>query len=92
MHYCQNCGAKIESNQKVCSLCGYNLGEKESDSDKNAGISELELDVLQLRKQMLKQLKKARISAFSPWIVIMPIAFFVIFFGFVILIVLIARG
>lgn len=58
----------------------------------NKNMSDRELDVLQLRKQIRKQLKKVRTSAFSPWIVILPIAFCVIFFGFVLLIILIARG
>ena len=92
MHYCQNCGAEIESNQKICSLCGHNLGEKEPDSDKEVGITELIPNVLQLRKEMLKQIKEERRTAFSPWIVIGPIAFFIIFFGFVLLIILITRG
>lgn len=90
MHYCQNCGAEIESNQKVCSLCGYNLGKKESDSDEDAGITEIDPKIL--RSEMLKQLKKARVSAFSPWMAIVPIAFFIVFFGFVLLIILITRG
>ena len=83
MDYCQNCGAEIEDSQKVCSLCGYTLGEKEPDSDKDAGITELIPNVLLLRKEMLKQIKEERRTAFSPWIVIAPVAFLIFFFGFV---------
>ena len=91
MPYCQNCGAVIESNQKVCSLCGYNLGEKEPDSDIDARITEKVPNILYLQKEMRKQIKEARRSTFSPWIAIMPIAFFIIFFVFVISIILIIR-
>ena len=90
MHYCQNCGAKIESDERFCSLCGYNFGVNSSDVDKDARITELEQKIARL--EMRKQVKKARTSNFSPWIAIMSIAFFIIFFGFVLLITLIARG
>ena len=90
MYYCQNCGAKIESDEKVCSLCGYNFGEKEPDVDKDARITELEQKIILL--EMRKQVKNVRSHAFSPWIAIMPIAFFIIFFGFVLCILLITRG
>ena len=90
MNYCQNCGAKIESDERFCSLCGYNFGVNRSDVDKDARIAELEQKIARL--EVRKQVEKVRTSNFSPWIAILPIAFFVIFFGFVLLIILITRG
>ena len=81
MPNCQNCGAIIESNQKVCSLCGYNLGEKEPDNDMDAKITEMIPHIFHLQKEMRKQIKEERRAASYPWIIIVPIAFFIIFFG-----------
>ena len=88
MYYCQNCGAKIQSAERYCSFCGYSFEEKTKSDDKDTKINELEQKIARLEQ---RQVKKSTTRVFSPWIVIVPIVFVAVFFGFFILLIWIIR-
>ncbi|MBY9020144.1 MAG: zinc ribbon domain-containing protein [Candidatus Lokiarchaeota archaeon] len=88
MHYCQNCGTKIESKENFCTFCGIKFEETPSSNEKDARIEELEQNLSILEQ---KQRTKSRVPSFSPWIAIVPIAFVAVFFGFFILLIWIIR-
>ncbi len=88
MFYCQNCGAKVESSEKFCSLCGFSFEEKIESDDKEARISELEQIIARLEQG---QVKKTTSRVFSPWLAIGPIVFVAVFFVFFILLIWIIR-
>ena len=88
MHYCQNCGTKIVSNENICTFCGVKFEEKSSSNDKDARILELEQKIITLAQ---KRSTNSRAPSFSPWIAIVPIAFVAVFFGFFILLIWVIR-
>jgi len=94
MFYCQNCGAKIESDENYCYFCGFSFETKTKSDDKDARISELEQKIArfeQRERREQRQVKKFSTSTFSPWMAIVPVAFIAAFFGFFILLIWVIR-
>ncbi|MFX0030172.1 MAG: zinc-ribbon domain-containing protein [Candidatus Hermodarchaeota archaeon] len=82
--YCQNCGAEVDQNYRICPYCGQENINPEFINEKNNKIRDLEQKVTELEniiKEGSKSSdKKGPFNFFQPWIFIFPLVFVVLFF------------
>jgi hypothetical protein len=88
--YCQNCGAKVDQNYRICPFCGQSNNSNIMDA-KESKIRELEQKVADL-EQTINNTSKSKdpkwpFGFIQPWMFIFPLLFVVIFFVFFIMLV-----
>jgi len=88
MSYCPNCGKKRNEFENFCEACGYSFTPTNKIEEKDKKIQSLEEKIIQLEKILDERKNDSNTDSNpSPWIFITPILFFIVFFGFVFLII-----
>ena len=94
MKDCQNCGAKIDETAVYCPLCGEETIFEGNELEKDKKIEELEQKIEYLEEMIQNHNQKSNTpvneNRFQAWIIVVPIAFMVLFF--VVFFLLVAFG
>jgi hypothetical protein len=81
--YCQNCGAEVDQNYRICPYCGQSNRSDITD-EKDIKIRELEQKVSELEQKIRvgskSEDKKWPFNMFQPWFFIIPFIFVILFF------------
>lgn len=86
MSYCPNCGKKRIEYENFCEACGYSFRQSNETDEKEKKIKFLEEKVIELEKIVNGKNQDSEKKT-PPWFFVFPLLFFIIFFGFVFLII-----